>query len=110
MTTKLTLDLNEQIVEKAKRIAREQGQSLSDLIEALLSEIPEPKNSTVEKIKAKDPERVKRILAGTESVPENLKAFFSPKEKLNTEQTILEDSELSEDKKTLIAELMKKYG
>jgi hypothetical protein len=107
MTTRLTIDINEALAVKAKKYAEEQGQSLSDLVESLLSDITEPKKRILKKITPKDPELVKRILEGTEPIPENLKTFFSLKEKTISN---LEYSELSEDKKTLTEELIKKYG
>ena len=107
MTTKLTLEINERLTEKAKKYAEEQGKSLSSLVENFFSDITEPKRKVLEKITPKDPERVKRILAGTEPIPEDLKDFFSVKQKTNSE---LGFSELSEDKKTLTEELIKKYG
>ena len=107
MTTKVTLDINERLAEKAKKYAEEQGQSLSDLVGGFLAAITEPKKKALEKITPKDTERVKRILAGTEPIPEDLKDFFSAKQKTNIE---LEYSELSEYKKTLTEELIKKYG
>ncbi|WPR75417.1 DUF6364 family protein [Algoriphagus sp. NG3] len=39
MTTKLTLDINEALAEKAKKYAEAQGKSLSDLVEIFFSEI-----------------------------------------------------------------------
>jgi len=62
MTTKVTLDINERLDEKAKKYAEEQGQSLSDLVESLLSDITDPKKRVLEKITPKNPELVKRIL------------------------------------------------
>lgn len=41
MTTKVTLDLNEELAEKAKKYAEQQGQSLSALVETFFSKIPE---------------------------------------------------------------------
>lgn len=107
MTTKVTLDINERLAEKAKKYAEEQGQSLSDLVETFLADVTEPKGKVLEKITPKNPELVKRILDGTEPIPKNLEAFFSKKEKHNSEY---EYSELSEEKKVLTEELMKKYG
>lgn len=76
MTTKVILEINEEIAEKAKKHAEKQGQSLSSMVEKFFSEITEPKRKALEKITPKDPERVKRILAGTEPIPEGLKDFF----------------------------------
>ncbi|SFB47665.1 DUF6364 family protein [Algoriphagus aquimarinus] len=76
MTTKVTLDINEKLAEKAKKYAEEQGQSLSALVETLLSDVTEPKEKVLEKIKPKNPELVKRILDGTEPIPKDLKDFF----------------------------------
>ncbi|MBN7810188.1 hypothetical protein J0A68_04415 [Algoriphagus sp. H41] len=72
MTTKLTLDINEALVAKARKYAEAQGQSISDLIESLLEEnLPAaPKES--QKPRVKDPELVKRILDGTEPLSQNL--------------------------------------
>ncbi|WP_425637220.1 DUF6364 family protein [Algoriphagus yeomjeoni] len=76
MTTKVTFDINEKIAAKAKKYAEEQGQNLSDLVEKFLSDITEPKRKVLEKISPKNPERVKRILDGTEPLPEDLEDFF----------------------------------
>ncbi|MFC5626089.1 DUF6364 family protein [Algoriphagus winogradskyi] len=107
MTTKVTLDINEKLAEKAKKHAEEQGLSLSALVETLLSDVTESKEKVLENISPKDPELVKRILDGTEPFPKNLETFFARKPKINPE---LEYSELSVDKKILTEELMKKYG
>lgn len=76
MTTKLVLDINEKLAEKAKKYAEEQGQSLSSLVESLFSQITETKVSSLENPQAKDPELVKRILNGSEPLPEGLERLF----------------------------------
>ncbi|WP_339702118.1 DUF6364 family protein [Algoriphagus aquimarinus] len=100
MTTKVTLDINEKLAEKAKKYAEEQGQSLSDLVETFLADVTEPKGKALEKITPKNPELVKRILDGTEPIPESLKKLYG----------ILEgytENELNEAKYDY---LKKKYG
>jgi hypothetical protein len=49
MTTKLTLNLDEKIISHAKRIAREQGKSLSKMVEEYFRSIPvkEEKNDSI---------------------------------------------------------------
>lgn len=44
MDTKLTLKLNEYVIEKAKRYARERNTSLSDMVESYLIHITEEEN------------------------------------------------------------------
>lgn len=107
MATKITIDINERLAEKAKKYAEEQGQSLSSLVETLLADATKAVSKNLDKPKVKDPELVKRILDGTEPIPKNLELFFARKKKISPE---IEYSELSEDKKTLTEELMKKYG
>lgn len=45
MATKLTLTINKQIIEKAKKYASRQGRSLSNLIEDYLKSLVEPPNN-----------------------------------------------------------------
>jgi len=54
MTRKLTLSINEKTVEKAKRISRKRGKSISKMVEEYLNSITEKedqKESAVDKIK-----------------------------------------------------------
>ncbi|SFT69960.1 hypothetical protein SAMN04489724_1676 [Algoriphagus locisalis] len=44
MTTKLTIDINEAIAEKAKKYAEERGLTLSELVENFLRELLESKS------------------------------------------------------------------
>ena len=100
MTTKLTLDINEALAEKAKKFAEAQGKSLSSLVETLLADATKAVPKTLEKPKVKDPALVKRILDGTEPIPESLKKLYG----------ILEgytENELNEAKYEY---LKKKYG
>lgn len=76
MTTKLTLNINEALAEKAKKYAEAQGKSLSDLVETLLVDATKAVPKIFEKPKVKDPELVKRILDGTEPIPEGLKKLY----------------------------------
>jgi hypothetical protein len=46
MDTKLTLKLNQEVIEKAKKYAASQNRSLSRLIETYLSTLVDPKNET----------------------------------------------------------------
>lgn len=39
MTTKLTLSINKRVIDKAKKYAKKQGRSLSDLVENLLTAV-----------------------------------------------------------------------
>tara|TARA_R110002020_G_scaffold23792_4_gene78983 strand:+ start:447 stop:713 length:267 start_codon:yes stop_codon:yes gene_type:complete len=62
MTTKVTLDINETLAEKAKKYAEAQGKSLSDLVETLFSEIPETDPKGSEKAQLKPlPESFRRL-------------------------------------------------
>ena len=52
MTAKLTLSINERIIEKAKRISRKRGKSISKMVEEYLDSITEKdekKESAVDK-------------------------------------------------------------
>jgi len=54
MTAKLTLSINEKTIEKAKRISRKRGKSISKMVEEYLdsiSEKEEKKESAVDKIR-----------------------------------------------------------
>lgn len=73
MATKIILNINEKLAEKAKKYADAQGQSLSSLVESLFSEIPENEVAISKKPQIKDPELVRKILEGTEPVPAGLK-------------------------------------
>lgn len=107
MTTKLTLDINETLAEKAKKYAEAHGQSISDLIESLLEENLPRSQQEFKRPTVKDAELVKRILDGTEPIPESLALFFSPKTKINPES---ENSDQLDYQEILTSELMKKYG
>ena len=62
MTTKVTLDINEKLAEKAKKHAEEQGLSLSALVETFFSKIPEEKPKNVNKNPLKPlPESFQRL-------------------------------------------------
>lgn len=53
MTTKLTLSMDEKVIDRAKRIARRRGKSLSKIVEEYFNSIPEKKyqeGSAVERI------------------------------------------------------------
>ncbi|MCE7054117.1 DUF6364 family protein [Algoriphagus sp. AGSA1] len=81
MTTKLTIDINEALAEKAKKYAEAQGQSLSSLVETLLADATKAVPKNLDKPKVKDPELVKRILNGTEPIPKNLELFLHVRKK-----------------------------
>lgn len=54
MTTKLTLSINQEIVERAKRISRKRGKSISKMFEEYLTSLPEKdvtEETAVDKIK-----------------------------------------------------------
>ena len=54
MTTKLTLSINEETVERAKRISRKKGKSISKIFEEYLNSLPEKdvaEETAVDKIK-----------------------------------------------------------
>lgn len=54
MTTKLTLSINQEIVERAKRISRKRGKSISKMFEEYLSSLPEKdvaEETAIDKIK-----------------------------------------------------------
>lgn len=50
MDTKLTLKLNQEVIEKAKRYAASQNRSLSRLIETYLSSLVEPEKDSNTKV------------------------------------------------------------
>ena len=53
MTTKLTLSIDEKVIEKAKRISRQQGKSLSKMVEEYLDSLSnknEGQTSVVQKL------------------------------------------------------------
>lgn len=50
MNTKLTLTIEQDIIEKAKKYAKEKGRSLSDIIENYLKAITKEENSESEKL------------------------------------------------------------
>lgn len=93
MTTKVTVNLNEGLAEKAKKYAEEQGQSLSYLVGGILAVITDPKRKVLEQITPKNTELINRILAGTETIPEDLKDSFSAKQKTTKEVACPELSE-----------------
>lgn len=76
MTTKVVLDINEKLAEKAKKYAEEQGQSLSSLVESIFLQITETKAPSSDIPQVGDPELVKRILDGSEPLPEGLEKLF----------------------------------
>ena len=48
MTTKLTLTLDNRIIEQAKKLAKSQQRSLSNLVEEYLKSVIEPETSTAD--------------------------------------------------------------
>ena len=66
MNTKLTLTIEQTIIEKAKRYANEKGRSLSDIVENYLKAIT--KNDNTENI---DLTPIVKSLKGTIKAPEN---------------------------------------
>ena len=66
MNTKLTLTIEQTIIEKAKRYANEKGRSLSDIVENYLKAIT--KNDNTENI---DLTPIVKSLKGTFKAPEN---------------------------------------
>ena len=59
MTRKLTLSINEKTVEKAKRISRMRGKSISKMVEEYLNSITEK-----EEQKASAVDKIKKIMKG----------------------------------------------
>ncbi|GAB2491723.1 DUF6364 family protein [Algoriphagus taiwanensis] len=72
MTTKLILDINDKLAEKAKKYAEKRGESLSTVIESLLNQIPDSTESMEKKPKIKNPTLVKKILEGKEPLASGL--------------------------------------
>jgi hypothetical protein len=66
MTTKLTLNIEDQVIKSAKRYAKEKGRSLSELVENYLRTI-----STGEDSKEEISPRVKRLV-GSIKLTENI--------------------------------------
>lgn len=77
METKLTLKLNEQIIEKAKAYARSRNTSLSKLIENFLSKV------TAEPVKNEDISPLVKSLSGviSENIKKNYRDYLSEKYK-----------------------------
>jgi DNA anti-recombination protein RmuC len=67
MTTKLTLTLEKEIIERAKRYAQSTGRSLSDLIENYLDTISNPKKPAQDKM----PKKLQKLY-GAVKLPSNL--------------------------------------
>ena len=65
MTTKLTLSINKEIVERAKRISRKRGKSISKMFEEYLTSLPE-KDVTEETAV----DKIKKIVEGKISSPD----------------------------------------
>lgn len=65
MTTKLTLTIEQEVIETAKRYAQKKGRSLSDLVESYLKTLSGKENNTTELSP-----RVKRLV-GAINLPEN---------------------------------------
>lgn len=69
MTTKLTLSVKKEVVEKAKRLSAKNGKSVSKMVEEFLGALPEtPKKSIVEEIDEIMAPHRERIL---KSLPKN---------------------------------------
>ncbi len=66
MTTKLTLSINEKTVQRAKRISRKRGKSISKMVEEYLNSIPE-KEEDVSPF-----EKIRDRLKGKTTIPENI--------------------------------------
>lgn len=64
MTKKLTLNLNEETVQRAERISKRQGKSISEMIEELLNTIPEEEEMQETAI-----DKIKQIVKGRISDP-----------------------------------------
>ncbi len=79
MTTKLTLSINEKTVQRAKRISRSRGKSISKMVEEFLdsiSEKEEQKESPMERInKIMEPYRNKLKLPENSNYKEMLKQW-----------------------------------
>ncbi len=77
MNTKLTLNIDQEVIEQAKLYARHKGRSLSDLVESLLKTLISDADL--------DQELTSKVqsLAGSISFPENFDYKKSLKENLN---------------------------
>ena len=67
MNTKLTLSIEEQVIERAKEYAKKQGRSLSNIVEEYLKSIAKQKKSKV--INKLD--QLVEELCGSVKIPEN---------------------------------------
>lgn len=65
MTTKLTLSINEKVIEKAKKISRRQGKSLSKIVEEYLIAISDKEEKKVSAV-----DRLSGILKGKITKPD----------------------------------------
>lgn len=67
MITKLTLTIEKEVIERAKRYADQTGRSLSDLVESYLDSITKTESKYTEEV----PEDLKKLF-GSVSIPVNL--------------------------------------
>lgn len=100
MVTKITLNLNKTLAEKAEKVAKESGKSLSSLVESLLVEITNSPSVSIIKPTPTDPDLLKQILNG--EVP------LSPK--LKKLKGVLKGGKDLDYKKVIEEEIFKKYG
>lgn len=100
MVTKITLNLNKTLAEKAEKVAKESGKSLSSLVESLLVEITNSTSLSIIKPTPTDPDLLKQILNG--EVP------LSPK--LKKLKGVLKGGKDLDYKKVIEEEIFKKYG
>ncbi|GGE25787.1 DUF6364 family protein [Psychroflexus planctonicus] len=69
MNTKLTLSIEQEVIQQAKKYAKAQNRSLSDLIENYLKQLTAVENITEEKKKLKP---IVKSLKGSFKMPENM--------------------------------------
>ena len=67
MTTKLTLTLDDKVIERAKRYARKKGRSVSELVESYFKSLTEPGNESADELTP-----TVKSLMGSFKAPKNL--------------------------------------
>jgi len=72
MDTKLTLNINKRVVNRAKSYARKQGRSLSDLVENYLKAITMNEKIDEEEIMSQISPRIRELVGIAKKVPKDI--------------------------------------
>lgn len=73
MSSKLTLSVNEKVIEEAKQYARTQGKSLSNIVEEYLKSL----TATASRSKEVGLTKIVRQLKGSVKIPKDFKSYKS---------------------------------